>query len=200
MGFLSIQSIIPPGVTLPYSGTSIPSGWLLCDGSAVSRTVYSALYAAFGTTYGSGDAATTFNLPDLRGRTIIGIDVPVSNIYADRVTSAGTTTAQINSKNLGAAGGSQTHQLSSAQMPPHNHDVANYGLIGTVRGAGYWDTYNDGATNLSQATDGRVATSNFSGNSRAFPIGMATAGGSGGVTQAHQNTQPSIVLNYIVKI
>ena len=55
----------PVGAIMPYGGSTAPTGWLLCDGSAVSRTTYAALYAVIGTTYGSGDGNTTFNLPDL---------------------------------------------------------------------------------------------------------------------------------------
>lgn len=56
----------PTGVVLPFAGSSIPNGWLLCDGSAVSRTVYSSLFNVIGEAYGAGDGSTTFNLPDLR--------------------------------------------------------------------------------------------------------------------------------------
>lgn len=56
----------PTGVVLPFAGSSIPNGWLLCDGSAVSRVVYPSLFNVIGETYGAGDGSTTFNLPDLR--------------------------------------------------------------------------------------------------------------------------------------
>ena len=55
-----------------FAGSTAPTGWLLCDGSAVSRTTYADLYAVIGTTYGSGNGSTTFNLPDLRGRVGVG--------------------------------------------------------------------------------------------------------------------------------
>ena len=63
---------LPPGTVAMYGGASAPTGWLLCDGSAVSRSVYSLLFTAIGTTYGAGDGTTTFNLPDLRGRVAVG--------------------------------------------------------------------------------------------------------------------------------
>lgn len=63
---------VPTGSIQPYAGTSIPSGWLLCDGSAVSRTDYAALFAAIGTLYGTGDESTTFNLPDFINKTFWG--------------------------------------------------------------------------------------------------------------------------------
>lgn len=63
----------PPGVINPYAGSAAPSGWLMCDGSAVSRTTYAALFAAIGTAFGAGDGTTTFNLPDTRARGLIGV-------------------------------------------------------------------------------------------------------------------------------
>ena len=63
---------VPTGSIQPYAGASIPAGWLLCDGSAVSRTDYAALFAAIGTLYGTGDESTTFNLPDFQGKTFWG--------------------------------------------------------------------------------------------------------------------------------
>ena len=60
--------VMPTGVVLPYAGTSAPTGWLACDGTAISRTTYASLFAAISTSYGVGDGSTTFNLPDLRGR------------------------------------------------------------------------------------------------------------------------------------
>jgi microcystin-dependent protein len=63
---------LPSGTVAPFAGATAPDGWLLCDGSAVSRTTYSTLFGVLGTTYGLGDGVSTFNLPDARGRTLIG--------------------------------------------------------------------------------------------------------------------------------
>lgn len=62
------------GTVLPFAGTTAPNGWLLCSGQLVSRTTYSTLFGIIGTTYGAGDGSTTFNLPDLRGEFIRGLD------------------------------------------------------------------------------------------------------------------------------
>jgi microcystin-dependent protein len=67
-------SVIPPGVILPFASDAVPNGWLLCDGSDVSRTTYSGLFAVVGTTHGSGNGVTTFSLPDYRGRFLRGRD------------------------------------------------------------------------------------------------------------------------------
>lgn len=88
--------MIPARVVWPYAGTSVPSGWLVCDFSAVSRTIYSALFAAIGTTQGAGNGSTTFNLPNLAGRVIIGSG-----------SGAGLTSRTIGTSNIGA----ETHSL-----------------------------------------------------------------------------------------
>jgi len=66
--------VIPPGVVMAFTSLTIPSGWLKCDGAAISRTTYSALYNVIGQTFGAGNGSTTFNLPDLRGEFIRGLD------------------------------------------------------------------------------------------------------------------------------
>ena len=68
----SVANSVPAGFVMPFAANSTPSGYLLCNGAAVSRTTYSALFSAIGTIYGTGDGSTTFNLPDLRGRYIEG--------------------------------------------------------------------------------------------------------------------------------
>jgi len=94
----------PPGVISQYAGATAPTGYLLCQGQAVNRTTYAALFAVIGTTYGAGDGSTTFNLPDLRQR------VPVGK------HSSGTFAT------LGATGGAETHTITTAQMPSHTHE------------------------------------------------------------------------------
>ena len=69
---LNVQNGWPAGVIIPFAGTSVPTGYLLCNGAAVSRTDYANLFAAIGTLYGAGDGSTTFNLPDARDRVLQG--------------------------------------------------------------------------------------------------------------------------------
>jgi microcystin-dependent protein len=95
------------GDTLWSSRSSAPSGWLACDGSAISRTTYSALFTALGTTFGAGDGTTTFNLPDAQGRAPVGVG-----------SGSGLTT-----RALGAKGGAETHPLALGEMPAHTHGV-----------------------------------------------------------------------------
>lgn len=69
-----LHDLIVPGLVLPFAGSAASSGWLLCNGQAVSRTTYAALFAVIGTTYGVGNGTTTFNVPDLRGEFVRGLD------------------------------------------------------------------------------------------------------------------------------
>lgn len=96
----------PAGIIMPFAGVATPQGYLLCDGSAVSRTDYADLFTAIGTTYGTGDGSTTFNLPDLSGRVVIG----VSGTHA-----------------LASTGGAETVTLQTANLPAHTHSVPKHG-------------------------------------------------------------------------
>lgn len=92
---------IPPGMLFDWLAADIPAGWLAADGSAVSRTIYAALFGVVGTVYGIGDGSSTFNLPDTRGRVTAGYDASQTEFDA-----------------LGEAGGAKTHTLTVAQIPP----------------------------------------------------------------------------------
>ena len=111
----------PTGTITQYAGASAPSSWLLCQGQAVSRTTYAALFAVTGTTYGTGDGSTTFNLPNLQGRVPVGLQSSDSDFNA-----------------RGKTGGAKTHTLTTAQMPNHQHTMNNdgYGNVGYGEGGG----------------------------------------------------------------
>jgi microcystin-dependent protein len=96
----------PAGSLIPFAGSTAPNGYLLCDGTAVSRTTYAALFAAVGTTWGIGDGSTTFNLPNLARRTLVG--------------SGGTGTGTLGNT-LGSTGGAETHTLATSEIPAHTH-------------------------------------------------------------------------------
>lgn len=148
-------SAMPVGTVLPYAGSSAPDGYLICDGSAVSRSTYSNLFDVIGEIYGVGDGSTTFNIPDMRGNISVG--------YKSGDSDFGS---------LGNTGGEKTHTLIEAEMPAHTH------------------SQNVGGTN-----DPKLATSSGSAPGR-----IETATGSTGGDGAHNNLQPYLVLNHIIKI
>jgi microcystin-dependent protein len=167
----------PVGVIEAFAGSNAPNGWLICDGSQVSRSLFPELFSVIGTTYGSGDGFATFTLPDLRGRTIAGRDGVnnMNNGPTNRLTSSffgASGTA------LGANGGSQSHTLTTSQLASHTHPPAfgNYFYAAPSGGA--------------VIGSGGFLPADIVNNSRT---------GSEGGNQAHNNTQPTIILNYIIK-
>ncbi len=108
---------VPPGSVLPYFGTSAPTGWLLCDGSAISRTTYSSLFSIIGVSSGNGDGVTTFNLPDLRGRFLRGVD----NGAGNDPDVAGRTAS-----NAGGNIGDNVGSLQGDELKSHTHGYQHY--------------------------------------------------------------------------
>ena len=110
---------LPVGSIMPYPKATAPENWLICDGSAISRTDYSELFNAIGTTFGEGDGSTTFNLPNIKGRTIVGLDTDDTDFNT-----------------IGKTLGEKTHTLTVAEMPEHNHkqslDGGNSGNSGNA--------------------------------------------------------------------
>ncbi|CAK0779044.1 putative Tail fiber protein [Gammaproteobacteria bacterium] len=104
--------ILPAGLIAPYGGAAAPDGWLLCDGTAVSRSTYAALFTAISTTYGVGNGSTTFNLPDLRGR------FPLGKAAAGTGSTLGGTGGALDHTHTGP---SHSHTLSS-----HTHDMSSH--------------------------------------------------------------------------
>lgn len=109
-----LSLINPPGLVAPFAGTvtSIPDGWLSCDGSEVSRVTYANLFAAIGTAHGEGDGITTFNLPDYRGRFLRGVDAG-----AGRDPNAADRTVSNIGGNIGDAVGS----VQEDEFKNHTH-------------------------------------------------------------------------------
>jgi microcystin-dependent protein len=101
-------SHVPPGTIMMYAGKNIPDGFLNCDGRAVSRSIYSDLYNVIQIQYGPGDGSTTFNLPDLRGRSSLG-------------SGQGPN---LTNRILGTSGGVENHVLTIDEMPSHSHNIS----------------------------------------------------------------------------
>lgn len=108
----------PVGSIMAFAGVSAPAGWLLCDGSAVSRTTYAALFAVIGGAWGTGDGVTTFNTPDLRGRFLRGVDAGTG-----RDPDAAARTAI----NAGGNSGDNVGSLQNEELKAHNHTVNDPG-------------------------------------------------------------------------
>ena len=119
--------VVQTGMILPFSAAagSIPAGYLNCDGSAVSRSTYSTLYALIANTYGAGNGSTTFNVPNLAGRFAIG----KSGSYALASTGGGTTSSFTPSGSVSVT--VNNHTLTQSQIPSHNHS-ASTSVSGTV--------------------------------------------------------------------
>jgi microcystin-dependent protein len=115
---------VPTGQGALFFGPTAPDGWLLCDGSAVSRSIYSALFSILGTTWGAGDGVSTFNLPDLRAR------FPLGSV------SAGPDT-------VGAYGGTNEVTLTVNELPEHNHPLTGKAHTHSVTDPGHTHTITD---------------------------------------------------------
>ena len=167
-----VRSACPVGSIMPFAGSSSPDAtWLVCDGSAISRTTYAALFAVLGTTYGSGDGSTTFNIPNMKGRVPVGYDSGQTEFDA-----------------LGETGGAKTHTLTTSEMPSHTHTQNAHNHQGS-----WGQTYvAGGGISVMQQIPG------FSAN---FTVGNTTATNQNtGGGNAHNNLQPYIALNYIMKV
>lgn len=185
------QTGTPVGAIMDYAGSSPPATWDLCYGQAISRTTYAILFAAIGTTFGAGDGSTTFNLPDLRGRVTAGKD-NMGGTDATRLSSYFGAIA----RTLGGVMGAASHILTVGEMPPHRH-----GGTTSVDGshdhqtAGYMAT--GGGDTISVWGNGaRSDTSNrtLASGSHSHIISLEGGGNN------HTNTQPTIIMNKIIKV
>lgn len=128
-----VAKLLPPGVVSAYGGTSAPTGWLLCDGTAVSRSTYSALFAIIGEAHGQGDNSTTFNLPDYRGRFLRGVDGS-AGVDPDKATRTAMATGGNDGNNVGSIQSWATKAPNTALTvtdPGHLHAIgAGFSIAG----------------------------------------------------------------------
>ncbi|KAB2859953.1 MAG: hypothetical protein F9K46_10850 [Anaerolineae bacterium] len=161
------EALIPIGTLILWAGNSTPTGWLVADGSCVSRTTYEDLFDTLSTTFGVCDGSTTFGIPDFRGRVPVG-------------AGAGTG---LTARSLGQQFGSETHMLSTVQLPTHAHTLSSSTGV-ALRLA-------NGATgNVSglTATSITVNAGNFQ------PLMTGNEGGG----QAFNIVQPSLAINFLI--
>ena len=175
--FNLFSAIFPTGLILPYGGVDVTDpafsntlkGWKLCDGNSLVRTNFPALFAAIGTTYGSIDP-TSFKLPDLRGRTLIG---------AGKGTIPGSTTAFLSNYKLGERGGVEAVSLNlEAYMPTHAHN--------------YTELTKDKRSAQERSSGTGIDVFNT-------PSYQGVTSKAGNYQTAHENMQPFAVINYIIK-
>jgi microcystin-dependent protein len=188
-GLVSIEPIVavPTGAVLPYAGSVAPQYFLLCNGQSLLTADYPDLFAAIGYSYGGSGA--NFNLPNFKGRVPVGLD-----------------STQIEFDALGETGGAKTHTLTEAQMPSHTHtqnphthtqDAHTHQLYGAQTGqtlpftntGNVWTHFISNYQYTQPANSSTVAT-----NQNTTAVNQNTGGG-----QAHNNLQPYIVSNYIIK-
>lgn len=166
---------IPLGVIMPYGGTTAPLNFMICNGAAISRTTYADLFALIGTTFGAGDGTTTFNIPDMRG------NVPVG--YKSGDANFGT---------LGLALGAAAVTLTLAQIP---NATGSLGMHSAGSGTPIWTGSGVFATSTTAGQYRDGGTLNSGANSRAA-VNFSLGGGGG----SHPNIQPSLTVNYIIRV
>ena len=200
---------VPTGSLMPYAGSSAPTGYLLCDASAVSRTTYATLFGVIGTTYGAGDGSTTFNLPDLRGRLPMGAGTGTGlNSSGTGLPSGTAQTARTRGQWLGE----ETHLLTTAELASHTHaNTVSGGSTGNAgshthtfskevltyvgSGGSRYDPYPGSVWTGSPAAGLTLSTQ--ADHSHTFtPSITNVAAGSG---SRHDTIPPCVVLNYIIK-
>ena len=202
VGIAQSVSSSPTGALTAFAGSSAPTGWLLCYGQAVSRATYAALYSVIGTTYGSGDGSTTFKIPDMRGRAPVALD-NMGGSDAGRLSVTNT---------LGGTGGAEKHLLIVSEMPSHTHlqDAHNHTQNSHNHTVGSYDS--TFGFNNAIATDGGGGAANqfiyvgggpnsriLSNAQTATNIAQTATNQNAGADGEHNNMQPYILTNYIIK-
>lgn len=196
-GFYGNPYNIPLAGGMDFWGTTVPnSSFAFPVGQAISRTTYSALFAIMSTTYGVGDGSTTFNLPDKTGRVSA-----MKEASATRLTVAGSG---INGATMGAANGlTETHVLTAAQLAQHTHAGTTNGMNANAS-----HSHSSNATTASglasDVTPGSVGGTGGGATINATNIDhghtFSTDTGTGVSNAAHNNVQPTIVCNYIIRV
>ena len=173
-----LEGGIPTATIVPWSDSSVPTGFLECNGAAVSRTTYSALFAIVGTTYGAGDGSTTFNVPDLQD------NVPVGKSNNKALASTGGANTVAATGNI--AGSTANATLSTSQLASHSHSQGASGTGSAVQG-----NVNNPNTGVVTGTGNTGNTGSGSGHSHNMSANFSG--------DANSVLQPYLTIIYIIK-
>lgn len=185
MAGVATSGSVPTGTISQYAGDIAPEGWLLCNGQEVLRDTYPALYATISNKYGTPSDGTKFKLPNLAGRVPVG---------------AGTGTG-LSARNLASSGGTETHTLSTSEIPSHYHTLSDPGhdhrSYTTINGdwVGISTGYGESGWAVADSPGYNNNTSHIGAASNTTNISVNPSGGGG----SHNNMQPYIVLNHIIR-
>jgi len=176
---------IPAGTVNDYAGGTAPSGWLICDGSAVSRTTYAGLFTAISTTYGVGDGSTTFNLPDLRGRVTVG-----------KATGGHADVDNLGENDGVALANRRPKHRHTVTDPGHGHGVTDPGHVHNIRS-------NDGGSAGGPFVEQDPLTQTDTRVTESATTGLTVNSGSTGITVGGASdpldAPAYLVLNKIIK-
>lgn len=222
---LSLAGFLPAGMVSPFAGSTAPSGWLLADGTAVSRTTFSSLFSTIGTQYGVGDGSTTFNVPDMRGRSPVGRDA--NQVEFDTLGEAGGAKTHTHTgPNHSHSGPSHSHSGPSHTHSGPNHSHTHTSSVGLTSGViraiapGFLGGYSlQGISSVGQQTsitsggtqnlEIYTVTSSNAGTGQTGSAGTGQTGAAGtgetgdsgtGATSSTSSLQPYRTLNYIIKV
>lgn len=181
---------IPPASIIFNGSSAIPVGYLVADGSAVSRSTYSDLFTAIGTTYGAGDGSTTFNLPDIKGRVIAGEDPASLRLTATYFGTANPV--------AGAVGGAENFLLTLAHIPTGLTSNGSNSI--SVSSGGTTTVINPSpvAVTTGGFAFGFATTQTFAALSSSGTNNIAVTSNNTGGT-AHRTVQPTIVQKALIK-
>ena len=188
-GGQAVANTVPLGAVLDYWGDFPPTNYLFCYGQEISRTEYADLFAVIGTSAGVGDGATTFNLPDYRAVASVGR----ANMGGDTKTLLSNFAATV----LGSIFGSQSHTLTTSQIPAHTHSgtTSSGGSHGhNIKASGSSSDTGNYVERTGTWDGGYVPSESSGSHTHSFTTGSTGSGA------AHNNVQPTIVSNKIMKV